>query len=65
MSSSSAVNERAPHRPGMHPRLPLSKETTRRLLAQLLAQAEAGDAASAESLIRLARGSAEPPRGEC
>jgi hypothetical protein len=55
MSSSSAVTDRAPHRPSMHPRLPLSKETSRRLLSQLLQQAEAGDAASAESLIRLGR----------
>jgi hypothetical protein len=41
-------------RPRPHPRLPLSKETERRLLRDLLDRAERGDIACAEALIRLA-----------
>jgi hypothetical protein len=52
MSSTAAVTDRPP-RP--HPRLPLSRETERRLLRDLLNRAEAGDNDAAERLVRLCR----------
>lgn len=38
---------------GQHGPLPLSLATRRRMLARLLAKAEAGDVAAAEALVRL------------
>jgi hypothetical protein len=63
MSSSSEIADRQAQ---LHPRRALSKASTQRLLSQLLRRAKEGDAASAESLIRLGRESrrSAPTRAE-
>ena len=43
---------------------PLSRQTARRLLGRLLVQAEAGDVAAAEALVRLAMTAGKVPTAD-
>jgi hypothetical protein len=49
-------------RPGQHGASPLSTATRRRLLADLLRRAEAGDAAAAAALVRLSIEAGRAPK---